>query len=300
MVTVDQTEGLGQTEPLGLIMQLTTAQCVSLACLLEVTATKPGNVHRGADFDDLTFADFLVSGVTVGPILAAAGEIGVGRAILRAVEATRQAVGTNSNLGMVLLLAPLAAVPRETPLRAGVDAVLQRLTADDAAAIWQAISAARPGGLGRAKEHDVAGPPPGSIVDAMRLAADRDLVAAQYANGFAHVFDHVVPHLCEERQRTGSLLNAIVRTHVRLLARFPDSLIARKAGAETAARASLLAQQVLDAANVNDQAYHEALADFDFWLRSDGRQRNPGTTADLIAAGLFAALRDELINPPYK
>lgn len=281
-------------------MQHTIAQCVTLACLLEVTAPKPGNVHRGADFDDLTFADFLVSGVTIGPLLAQAAEIGVGSAVLQAVEATQRAIGTNSNLGMILLLAPLAAVPQGESLRDGVQVVLQQLGPEDAAAIWQAINAARPGGLGRAEQHDVAGPPPQSILDAMRLAADRDLVAAQYANGFAHVFGHVVPWLCEERQRLGSLMDAIVRTQIRMLAQFPDTLIARKSGMEIAARASQLAQQVLGAASSSDQAYHGALADFDFWLRSAGRKRNPGTTADLLAAGLFVVLRDRLIEPPYR
>lgn len=281
-------------------MRHTIAECVSLACLLEVTAPKPGNVHRGADFDDLAFSDFLVSGVVVGPCLAEAASGGVGSAILNAAQATRRLVQTNSNLGMILLLGPLAAVPREQSLRQGVQDVLQSLKPHDAAAIWQAINTAKPGGLGRTDQHDIAGPPPESILAAMRLAADRDLVAAQYANGFAHVFDHVVPWLCEERQRNGSLMDAIVRTHVRLLAQFPDTLIARKAGAETAERASLLARQVLDAGATGDQAYHEALADFDFWLRSAGRQRNPGTTADLIAAGLFVVLRDELIEPPYR
>ena len=281
-------------------MRYTTAQCVTLACLLEVTAPKPGNVHRGADFDDLTFTDFLVSGVMIGPILAEGGQTGVGHAILKAVQATRDAIGTNSNLGMILLLAPLAAVPLEQSIREGVQAVLQRLKPDDATSIWQAISTARPGGLGRAEQHDVAGPPPESILEAMQLAADRDLVAAQYANGFAHVLDYVVPWLCEERQRLTSLMDAIVRTQVRLIAQFPDTLIARKAGVEVAARASMLAQQVLDAAQSSEQAYHEALGDFDFWLRSAGRKRNPGTTADLIAAGLFVALRDELIGPPFR
>lgn len=279
---------------------LTTAQCVSLACLLEVTAPKPGNVHRGADFDDLTFADFLVSGVIVGPILARAENAGVGLAILEAVRATRRAINTNSNLGMILLLAPLAAVPRDRPLRAGVANVLSALDATDARHIWQAIAEAKPGGLGRAEQHDVAGPPPDSIVAAMRLAADRDQVAAQYANDFAHVFDYATPWLCEERKNCPSLLEAIVRTQLRLLAEFPDTLIARKSGYGTAKQATRIARQVLKAGNPGDEAYHLALADFDFWLRSDGRKRNPGTTADLIAAGLFFALRDRLIEPPYR
>src|SRR5438046_4925760 len=94
-------------------LKLSIGQCATLACLLEVTAPKPGNVHRGTDFDDLTFADFLVSGVTIGPILAHGAEIGVGPAIFAAVQATRQLSQTNSNLGMSLLRGPLAAVPHE-------------------------------------------------------------------------------------------------------------------------------------------------------------------------------------------
>jgi triphosphoribosyl-dephospho-CoA synthetase len=74
-------------------MQDRIAQCITLACLLEVTAPKPGNVHRGADFDDLTFADFLVSGVTIGPILATAAQIRVGQAILKTPSARTRTWG---------------------------------------------------------------------------------------------------------------------------------------------------------------------------------------------------------------
>lgn len=281
-------------------MRHTIVECVSLACLLEVAAPKPGNVHRGADFDDLTFADFLVSGVAIGPCLGKGSEIGIGPAILEAVYATQYLIGTNSNLGMILLLGPLAAVPRDQPLREGVQTILRTLNASDSVAIWQAINAAKPGGMRRADRHDIAGPAPQYIIEAMRLAADRDLVAAQYANGFAEVFDCVVPWLCEARRQSPSLLDAIVRTHVRLIATLGDTLIARKAGRETAERAAVLAKHVLEAGAPGDEAYHLALADFDFWLRSDGRKRNPGTTADLIAAGLFVLLRDELIEPPYR
>jgi triphosphoribosyl-dephospho-CoA synthase len=281
-------------------MRHTTAECVSLACLLEATAPKPGNVHRGADFDDLTFTDLAVSGTVIGPILARAGEMGVGQAILKAVEATRDLVGTNSNLGMVLLLAPLAAVPRDEPLREGVAKLLRGLHAEEARSIWAAIALAKPGGMGQVATHDVAGPAPEDILEAMRLAAGRDRIAAQYANEFTEVFDVVVPQLVESAERFGTLTEAIVYTHVRLMAELPDTLIARKAGSEVAERSAQFARQVLEAGGPGDETYYEALADFDFWLRSDGRRRNPGTTADLIAAGLFVLLRDELIDPPYR
>src|ERR1700722_11754922 len=87
-------------------------QCVSLACLFEATAPKPGNVHRGADFDDLNYPALVTSGIVIAPILARTQDRTLGEIIFSAVQATRAAVETNSNLGMILLLAPLAAVPR--------------------------------------------------------------------------------------------------------------------------------------------------------------------------------------------
>jgi triphosphoribosyl-dephospho-CoA synthase len=85
-----------------------------------------------------------------------------------------------------------------------------------------------------------------------------------------------------------------------MLAAYPDSLIARKCGPETAARAAAIAQRVLAAGMPGDEDYLLELGEFDFWLRSDGNRRNPGTTADLIAAGLFVVLREGLIRPPYR
>src|SRR5215210_922256 len=103
-----------------------------VACLLEVTARKPGNVHRSADFAGTHYLDFLLSAAAIGPSLDGARTLGVGRAILHAVEATRRVVATNTNLGMILLLSPLAAVPEEIALPRGVGAVLDALSVDDA------------------------------------------------------------------------------------------------------------------------------------------------------------------------
>src|SRR6185295_11735402 len=95
---------------------LSVGQCATIACLLEATAPKVGNVHRGADFGDLMFTDFAVSAVAIGPATEAAATSGVGRAVRDAVAATRKLVSTNTNLGMALLLAPLASVPRSERL----------------------------------------------------------------------------------------------------------------------------------------------------------------------------------------
>jgi triphosphoribosyl-dephospho-CoA synthase len=146
---------------------------------------------------------------------------------------------------------------------------------------------------------DVAQSPPGDLLAAMRAAADRDLVARQYVEDFRLVLDDVMPRLTAGRTRGWSLTDAIIHTHLDLLSRHPDSLIARKCGLSVAQQASAMAGQVLDAGSPGDESYLEALADFDFWLRADGHRRNPGTTADLIAAGLFAALRDNHLMPPF-
>lgn len=287
---------------------LTIGQAATMACLLEASVPKPGNVHRGADFADMTFYDFAVSAALIGPILETASHCGVGLAALRAVQATRAWVPCNTNLGTILLLAPLAAAaPRasELPDSAGASSlatavvdVLDRLTADDAHHVYEAIRLANPGGLGTADEADVAGEPPADLRAAMALAADRDLVARQYANGFAEVLGEVVPLLAEGLRQGWPLPDTVIHAAVCLMHAHPDSLIARKCGDAVARQSAEYAGAVLKAGPVGSEAYFAALSDLDFWLRADGNRRNPGTTADLIAAGLFAALWEGIISPP--
>jgi triphosphoribosyl-dephospho-CoA synthase len=281
--------------------RLTVGQCASLACLLEATAAKPGNVHRGADFEDLTYLDFAASAVVIAPAFdAAARGARLGATVLAAVEATRSVAATNTNLGMVLLFAPLAMTPLTERLAPGVARVLAGLDADDARLVYRAIRLAEPGGLGEVDEADVRNEPPGDLRAAMHLAAERDLVARQYADDFAEVLENVVPWLDDGLQQGWSVADAIIHAHVRLMSLFPDSLIRRKCGAETAERSAAMAASVLATGKPGDPAYHDALADLDFWLRCDGHRRNPGTSADLIAAGLFAALRDGIIKLPLE
>jgi triphosphoribosyl-dephospho-CoA synthase len=275
-------------------VRLSPGAAATLACLYEATAPKPGNVHPGACFEDLAYADFVASAVVIGPPLELAAVRSVGETVLDAVRATRAAVGTNTNLGTLLLVAPLAAVPVRERLADGIGAVLSRLGNRDTRLVYEAIRLSAAGGLGRTQQADVFSDPPAdlTLVDAMRLAAERDLVARQYTNSFADVFCGTAAWIADGLARGSSLSVSIVHAHVRQMATQADTLISRKCGLPIATESSRRAQRVLDSGEPGEKTYERELAELDAWLRTDGHRRNPGTTADLIVAGLFVLLRE--------
>jgi triphosphoribosyl-dephospho-CoA synthase len=266
--------------------------CAQLACVWEATARKAGNVHRFADFADVTYLDFVASAAAVAPVLGRAAGRRVGETVLECVRATRRVVRTNTNLGIVLLLAPLAAVPDGEELHGGVRRVLAALDVEDSRHVYEAIRLAVPGGLGDAPQQDVRDEPTLPLRDAMALAADRDLVARQYADDFAEVFEDGAPALRRAVEETGSLEAAIVRTHLHLMTNHPDTLIRRKRGVEEAEESARRARQVLDAGWPQRPEGRDAFVALDDWLRAVGHQRNPGATADLVTACLYVLLRD--------
>lgn len=284
-------------EPRDPLACLDVGLCAQVACVWEVCAAKPGNVDCRHCFADVTHLDFLLSAAAVAPVLRRAAQQGVGQTVLDGVGATRRVVRTNTNLGILLLLAPLAAVAPGEKLRAGLPRVLARLDVLDSRRVYEAIRLAVPGGLGQVEEQDVAAEPTRPLLEIMELAAGRDGVARQYANGFRDVFDEGVPALARGLERFASVEEAIVGCHLRLLARFPDTLIARKRGLAEAEDASRRAGNVL-AAGWPGTVGRRQLADLDAWLRAEGNARNPGTTADLVTASLFVALREGTIALP--
>jgi triphosphoribosyl-dephospho-CoA synthase len=273
-------------------------QLAGLACIWEVTARKPGNVHRCQDFADVGLVDFLASALALVPVLDQAAGRPVGNTVLDAVQATRTLVGSNTNLGIILLLSPLAAAPEQENLDTGLERILAGLTVDDSRSVYEAIRLAQPGGLGRVDEQDVSTEPTLPLRDIMALAAGRDLIAQQYANGFQEVFDEGMAALARGLDKTGCLEDAIIWTHLTLLGKHRDSLIARKRGQAEAEETSRLAREVLAAGWPEDSQGRQALAELDAWLRAEGHARNPGTTADLVTASLFVALRQGIMKVP--
>jgi triphosphoribosyl-dephospho-CoA synthase len=274
--------------------------CAQLACVWETTACNPGNAHRFHDFHDVSYVDFLASAAAIAPILEGATRRPVGETVLLGVEATQTVVRHNTNLGILLLLAPLAAVPRDRSLREGSTRVLESLTVTDAALVYRAIRLAAPAGLGTVPEQDVRDEPTMGLRQVMKLSADLDAIARQYANGFQEVFDVGLPLLCHGLAGAPSLEAALVYCHIALLAQLPDSLIVRKRGPAEAQEASQRARALLAQVRADLTFPAQELQALDAWLCEAGRGRNPGTTSDLITACLFTALRDGIMELPLK
>src|SRR4051794_28669595 len=272
------------------------AGAAQLACVLEVSAEKPGNITPSHDFEDTSYEDMLRSAIVVGPELARAGERGVGETVRAVVEASRRAAPANTNLGIALLLAPLAKAALDgAPLRARLAATLRALDVADARAAYAAIRLSGPGGLHERVEHDVRAEPTVGLREAMASAAERDSIAGEYVTDYALTFDTGVPALAAALGGGLAVREAIVELHLRLLGQVPDSLIARKGGADAAARVSAGAREGLAARGVPTAAGRRGRGSFDASLRAAGNALNPGTTADLVTATLFVALVERML-----
>ncbi|MCA9040632.1 MAG: triphosphoribosyl-dephospho-CoA synthase [Planctomycetaceae bacterium] len=276
-------------------------EAIRTACLLEATARKPGNVHAEADFDDMTFEDFVKSANRTAPVLAKASMMGLGLIIEAAILATQGSVGKNTNLGIILLIAPLASVPMQHSLQEGIPAVLNDTTVEDAIRVYQAINVLHPGGMGKVSEQDLSQKPTETLLEVMQRAADRDLIAAQYATNFELIFNFCVPYLAERASEFAKRWEEIIQTlFLKILSQNRDSLIARKNDQEVAEKVSLRAEEILQAGWPETEISRELFIKFDRWLREDGHRLNPGTTADLVAAALFVALREKIIDSPFQ
>jgi triphosphoribosyl-dephospho-CoA synthase len=264
------------------------AEAFIAACRDEIEAPKPGNVHVFADGHGMTVNDFLRSAEAVAPALSNSA-LPVGARILASVEATFAAVRLNTNLGIVLLCAPLAAAAqRGGDLREGVKQTIAGLTRLDAESAFKAILRAAPAGLGTALRHDVRSPPSVTLLEAMREAAGRDRVAVQYTSDFTDIFETGMGALASARVSGWPAPWPVAAVYLAFLAGFPDSHITRKNGPEAAARVQIEAlaarKRFMSAANPAETL--QDLLSFDRRIKARGL--NPGTSADLTVASVFA------------
>ncbi len=266
-------------------MTLEIAAAFEHACLTELQALKPGNVHVYADGHGMVVEDFVRSARAASAAIATPG-LTVGQRILDAVEATWDAVGCNTNLGIVLLAAPLIqAVHQQIP----VQSILDNLTIEDAEHTFRAILMASPAGLGNSPKHDVREKPSVTLLQAMREAAARDFIAYQYANGFVDICEFGLSRYRESMARWNSETWAATAVYLGWLARQPDTHVARKHGEARAEnlRVEAIVHERLLMAEADPKSYMGELLRWDARLKSVGI--NPGTSADLTVATLLTA-----------
>ena len=261
------------------------ADAFKAACMAELEALKPGNVHIFADGHGMTVQDFMASAEAASVVIAQPN-LSLGERILQSVQATQNAVKINTNLGIILLCAPLvqaALQPSTLTFMQSLKSVLANTTIEDAENTFAAIRLANPAGLGESAQDDVNQVAVNTLLAVMQQGAARDLIAQQYANNFADVLASVEHYqqLLLKWQRPAWAATAV---HLRFMTQFLDSHIVRKQGEAIAkmVQAEAAAHEADFLKTYNPKNYQMPLLRFDADLKKRGL--NPGTSADMTVA----------------
>ncbi len=273
-------------------MDRSTIEAAVMASFIgEIEAYKPGNVSVYADGHDMTVKDFILSAEVSVPLLCQP-QASLGQRVLESVKATRIAVGCNTNLGMLLLFAPIVMAAKSDfnnidGLRHNLEITLNSLTQSDADQVFEAIRIASPGGLGSAESQDVNKKPDCSLKHAMELASQRDSIALQYTNNFTEIFEMGVSTIKCFDKSWNSVKWSTVSCYMVFMSSIADSHIKRKYGEQ-------IAEQIRKKSEVVAEKFHKALEPeteinlirgFDEELKA--KNYNPGTCADLTVASLL-------------
>ena len=272
--------------------RLALQAAVRRACELDVNALKPGNVGIDSPGYGMTAADFFASAAAIAEPITLP-RLSVGERIYLAIEATQKVVSCNTNLGIVLLLAPLIQAAELTSdfssLRQQLDKLLRGLSIDDAKWAYRAIRLAKPGGMGAMAKHDIADTPSVTLFQAMQEAANHDQIAQLYTTGYRALFERGLSAWRNAIARGNSPEWAATGLFLNLLAAEPDSLIARKFGRAKSEDVTVAAKSHCAALEVSrdPSALRSDLLAWDAELKANGL--NPGTCADMTVATIFLA-----------
>jgi triphosphoribosyl-dephospho-CoA synthase len=265
------------------------ADAFKSACMAELEAIKPGNVHIFADGHGMIVQDFIASAEATAKVIAQK-DLTLGERILVSIQATQHAVACNTNLGIILLCAPLihaALREGETDFVSKLKYVLANTTREDAQNMFAAIVLARPAGLGNSKQHDVHQPANCTLLEAMNAAAGNDLIAIQYGTDFFDVMNVGLKTLNHCSQKSLNSAWSTTMVYLTFLSQYLDTHIVRKHGMDVAKQVHAAAQMHLNALNQtsNLKLYLNTLLVWDSQLKQ--ANINPGTSADMTVATLL-------------
>ncbi|MBL1319857.1 MAG: triphosphoribosyl-dephospho-CoA synthase [Methylophaga sp.] len=265
-------------------------ECVSWACQQEVSAPKPGNVNSFSGNHEMEIEDFIKSAHAIAPVMAKK-ELSVGNLILQSIRATRDVVNCNTNLGIVLLFAPLCKAMHQCrtfeQLHHALEQVLEELTIDDADKCYQAIRLAEAGGMGEVEEHDIQSSPTITLKQAMELAEKRDTIARQYINNYDAIWCIGLPNLTKAINCGETVEWATTFAYLITLSMIPDTLISRKKGRAVSEKVSTSAHSLIKKIKENNNLSDSKVEVITWDNKLKKAKLNPGTTADLTAATLL-------------
>jgi len=272
------------------------------ACGLDVAAFKPGNVSVHAPGHGMRAEDFIRSAEVSAPFVCDPG-LSLGERIYRAVTASFDEVGCNTNLGIVLLAAPLMEAvqcPDQGSIRERLAQVLESSTQRDAEWVYRAIRHVQPGGLGQVRNQDVNQAPSVTLFEAMQLAKNHDRVAYNYTFSYEDIYERAIPGYHKGVYRWGDERWATVAVFVSLLRQIPDTHIERKFGKQLTgmiqAEMERLDKTLFETAEPEEIVPQIQAID----TRFKKAGINPGTTADLTVASLLAVRLDQLVTSTEK
>ena len=259
------------------------------SCKKDIELIKPGNVNLLSSHKDTKAQDYLDSAILSSKELFNQN-YSLGKRILESVNVTRSQVNVNTNLGIILLCAPVIQSYidfNNLDLREGIKKTLSTRSIKDTHDLCAAINISSPGGLGDSDMYDTASYPNASIKQIMDYSQEYDRISYQYSHNFSDIFDFIIPKLEFLNQRYESLDISLSLLFIEILAKIPDSHISRKFGDKIAKKTSNNAHDLLKILDrEHDPDYlAKALNNLDYEYKKKGI--NPGTTADLLVASLM-------------
>ena len=259
------------------------------ACHKDVEVTKPGNVSINSPHHDTTASDYLISSINSGSELFHA-DYTLGERVLNSIIATRNETPVNTNLGIIMLCAPIIHALlnyRDLSLKEAIKNTISNADANDTAKICEAINITNPGGLGDAERYDTKSLPAVKLREIMGYSAGYDRISYQYHNDFEDIIDFILPNLEKNMIKYDSNDISISMTFLQILGKIPDSHISRKFGEEIAKKTSNHVNDLLKIQDkeCSDDYLVKQLNNLDCEYKKKGI--NPGTTADLLVASLM-------------
>jgi len=275
-----------------------------IACSLEVSSFKPGNVHRYRDFSDIKYHHFLASGIAIGDVIYRASQDrkNIGKYIKMAVVQSRRWSPSNANLGIIMLHIPIAMGAGSignfdsNRLRRKMIRLSRDTTVEDSLNVYDAINIAMPNLNPPKRGPDVREKDAKmrlieknlTLYQVFKISSQWDNISKEWSEGFNISFEgyELLRHYYQEDK---DINWAITKTYIHLLSKYPDTLIARKNNLEVSKEVSKIAKEIME-----NGFKKEDIKKFDIYLSKDGNRLNPGTTADIVAASLMIFLLDRI------